>query len=146
MIPVALLDDRRLDGTDLRAYVILLAIDVDRDGVACISLPQLGRRIFRSERTTERSIRKLERTGWIQSIDNGIGRCKSYRLLTPGVHVGGGASETVVTGDGGETQSTAIRVDDPLTSMTKTPVTDGQQPISYLKFFTRRPQKRRRAE
>lgn len=89
MVPLALLNDRRLMHIDIRAFGILRAIDVDNDGVSLISLERLAERLFCGVRTAERSIRRLERAGWIRSIDPGKGLCKSYQLLTPVTDDGG---------------------------------------------------------
>jgi hypothetical protein len=134
-LPVALLNDENLDPIDVRVYGILRAVDFDNDGISLISLLRIGERVFRSERTAERSIRRLEKVGWIESLDNGIGLCKSYRLVTPAKHVGGGEALTAAVDDGGKARTPAIGDPQRLSSLTQTPVTGDQQPRRYLNSF-----------
>lgn len=126
MLPVALLNDGRLKHIDVRAVGVLRAIDVDNDDVSLVSLERLAERLFCSVRTAERSIRRLERAGWILSIDHGVGLCKSY-LLTP------------VRGDGSAVGTTAVGDAESPSSVTRTPVIAGQQPIRCLNFLLEDP-------
>jgi hypothetical protein len=135
MLPNALLDDEKLDAIDVLVYCTLRRIDVDNDGVSLVSLKRIGERVHRGERTAERHIRRLEAAGWLQPIDNGRGRCCSYRLLTPVKHVGGHEKRTPATHDGSKTQAPAIGDAEPLPSVTKTPATDDQLPRRYLNSF-----------
>jgi hypothetical protein len=139
-LPVAMLDDTRLEAIHVRAYGVLLAIDVDRDGRSLISLTRLGRRIGRDARSAERIVCKLEETGWLKTIDPGNGRCRSYDLLTPVTNRHGtpdtnrhGTPDTDIqgtlsTGDG-----------QPCLSVTETLYTGRHQPIINPESF---PEKR----
>jgi hypothetical protein len=129
MIPVVLLNDRRLKHIDVRVVGVLRAIDVDNDDVSLVSLERLAERLFCSVRTAERSIRRLERAGWILSIDHGVGLCKSY-LLTP------------VRCDGGAVGTTAVGDAEPPSSVTRASVTGDKQSICSLNSFLENPDKK----
>jgi hypothetical protein len=124
-IPAGMLDDPRLLPIDLLVYGILRAVDVDRDGVSLISLQRIGKRVRRDERAAQRGIERLEAAGWLQTIDNGVGNCRSYRLSTPTIREQG----TLTIGEqGGDAEPPPL--------VTGTPTTGEHQPIRKSKLRT----------
>jgi len=92
---VALLNDGRLDATEVATFAVMA--DASRDGICRISLPQLGKRTRRKERAAQRSVRRLQAAGWIETVESAIGRCAVYRLLTPATEYGGSSTKTPAT-------------------------------------------------
>jgi hypothetical protein len=121
-LPIALIDDSRIEAIDVLAYGVLLAIDVDGDGVACISEDRLGVRIRRSTDTARRAIRRLEAAGWIEIVDNGNGYCRQYRLTTPSTDATGAPSTDAA---------------DPLHPCHPAPSTGATQPIRIPRIFSK---------
>jgi hypothetical protein len=135
MVPLALLNDERLGALDVCIWCNLRAVDRDNDNVARISLKRIGERVRRGERAIERHIRKLEKAGWLQRINNGIGRCLSYRLLTPANNGGASEKRTPVITDRGTTRTPAIYDSEPLPSVPRTTVMGDQLPRRPLNYF-----------
>jgi hypothetical protein len=94
-LPVALLNDGRLDATEVATYAVMR--DASREDICRISLPQIGKRTRRKERAAQRSVRRLQAAGWIETIESAIGRCAVYRLLTPATEYGGSSTKTPAT-------------------------------------------------
>jgi hypothetical protein len=128
-----MLDDDRLNPVDIKAWGIMW--DASRAWLCTISERHLGHRLRRSPETARRIIRKLAAAGWIKIIDRGNGRCRDYRLLTPGTNARGSDAET--PGIHARGLATTPRIDAPAPShpRRKTPGTDAAQPRSYLDIY-----------
>jgi hypothetical protein len=130
-ISVAMLNDERLGALEKLAFAVMM--DASRDGLSTISERRLGQRLDRSEDAARRVIRKLQATGWIETIDYGNGRCRKYRLLTPSNNARGYKPQTPSTDAGGTPSKNAP---DPLHSCGKTPSTGAAQPIRNSKLLS----------
>ena len=129
-VPVEMLNDDRLNPVDIAAWGIMW--DASRAWLCTISERRLGQRLRRSPDTVRRVIRKLAATGWLEIIDYGNGRCRDYRLLTPGTNARGSNLKTPSIHAERSEATPSIDAPDPSHRCPKTPSSGAPQPRSYL--------------
>lgn len=134
-LPIDVLNDQTLQAVDVRAFAVML--DASRGGICQISERRLGDRIFRSEDTARRVIRRLEKAGWIQTIDDTNGRCHVYRLLTPSTNAEGCHMETPCTDTGASATTSRTDALSPLHECGETPGTRAGLPRRSLYSYPR---------
>jgi DNA-binding MarR family transcriptional regulator len=133
-----MLNDNRLNAVDVAAWGIMW--DASRAWLSTISERRLGQRLRRSEDTARRIIRRLAAAGWIEIIDHGNGRCRDYRLLTPGTNARRSDVKTPGAPAGGAAATPSTDAPDPSNPCSKTPSTGAAQPRRYLDIYQGREQ------
>lgn len=131
-VPVAVLNDERLQAIDVHAYGVML--DASRDGLATISEERLGKRLRKSEDTARRSIRRLVAAAWVEVVDNGNGFCREYKLVTPSNDATGLEATPLATMQGVTPSNGAAQ---PLAMVRRTPSNAATQPIRTPRIIPR---------